>query len=436
MNFERLDKDLFDKAVIGFRRELHKYPETGWTEYRTTLRIMEELKKLKIPFWYGKKIHSRKNRMGLPDMETDQACLLRAIDEIGHEKVISEMAGGYTGVIGMIEGTMPGPTTAIRFDIDCNDVDEDNSQNHKPVIVGFASTHKNLMHACGHDAHAAIGVGTAMILSKYRDKLKGCVMLIFQPAEEGGRGAMSIVDSGILKNVNYIFAGHVAPGGIPFGYFSAHITDGSISKKADLIFKGIPSHAGAMPEMGKNALAAAATAALNILGISRHHQGYSRVNVGVLNAGTGRNVIPDSAVIMAEVRGQTNEINDYMFNRMLEIGQGAASMHDCKFSYKMMGSTIDAPCDEDLVALIEGVAKETEGVKKVLPGMSSGGSGEDFSFLARDVQSRGGKSTYLWLGASVTAPQHNSSFDMDERVISLSAELFTKIVFALAEKPL
>ena len=201
MHYDRIDYQTFSEELISLRREFHKYPENAWTEYRTTVRIIQELASLGIPFWYGRKIHTAGERNNLPAPEVDRLCIERAIRETGEEALIREMSSGYTGVVAFIEGNISGPTVAIRCDIDCNDLQEDLSSEHRPFREGFSSTHENLMHACGHDSHAAIGIGTARILHAYKDRLKGKVVLIFQPAEEGNRGAISMVGSGILKLV-------------------------------------------------------------------------------------------------------------------------------------------------------------------------------------------------------------------------------------------
>src|SRR5665647_2289409 len=125
MKYSKLDSEKFTSELISLRREFHKFPENAWTEYRTTVRLIQELRKLGVPFWYGRKIHTAGERNNLPTPEMDQACMDRAIQEIGEAGLIGEMAEGYTGVVAIIDGELPGPTIAVRCDIDCNDVQED-----------------------------------------------------------------------------------------------------------------------------------------------------------------------------------------------------------------------------------------------------------------------------------------------------------------------
>lgn len=199
----------------------------------------------------------------------------------------------------------------------------------------------------------------------------------------------------------------------------------------DLLFRGQSAHAGASPEAGRNALAAAATAILNLLAISRHSGGRTRVNVGACEAGPGRNVIPDYALLKAEVRGLTEELNEYMFQRMLTVASAAAAMYECEFSHRIMGHSIDAPCDREMINLAVQAAKETEGVERMDESHDMLGGGEDVTFMMRRVQEHGGKATYLWLGADAAAPNHNSRFSVDERVIPMAAKLFCNMVFKL-----
>lgn len=425
MNFNKIDLPRLEQDLISFRRERHAKPENAWNEYLTTCAIIRELQALDIPFLFGKDIHTAGERWGLPTEAERTAAVERALREGADPTLVEKMAGGYTGVVGILDTGRPGPVTALRFDIDCNDVDECQDQTHRPAREGFASQHQNLMHACGHDAHTAIGIGVARILTACRDQLCGKVKLIFQPGEEGGRGGSSIAASGILADVDYIFGGHLWG---EYGTVSGSIRDFSTSYKVDLHFEGSPAHAGAFPERGKNALAAAATSTLNLLAIPRHSGGFSRVNVGVCQAGTGRNVIPGSAVLKAEVRGANQEICDFMFQSMLTVAKASADMYGCTFTHHIAGASVDAPMDQEIINVAMDAAKEVDSFSTVQPTVSANGAGEDVTYLILEVQKHGGKGTYLGLGASQTAPNHNGKFDIDERVILSSAKLFSAMV--------
>ena len=298
--------------LIARRRDLHTHPETGWTEFRTASLIINELKALGYEVHFGAEVVAEKSMMGRPSVKELEAYMKRAITEGADPVLVEKMAGGKTGVVGILDTGRPGKTVAFRFDMDCNDVEEEKGEGHRPAAEGFCSTHAKAMHACGHDGHVTIGLAVAKLLKENMDALNGRIKLIFQPAEEGVRGALAMVDAGVVDDVDFLFGGHIG-----FKCTQADtlvtMTDGFLATtKMDAEFHGVSAHAGAAPEEGKNALLAAAQAAISLSTISRHSQGSSRINVGVLNAGTGRNVVPDIASMKIETRGGNTVINEFM----------------------------------------------------------------------------------------------------------------------------
>ena len=171
------------------------------------------------------------------------------------------------------------------------------------------------MHACGHDGHTALGLAVARWLMEHKDELKGTFKLIYQPAEEGVRGAVAIVGSGVLDDVDIIVGSHCG-GKVKLGEVGLVHKGVLASTKFDIYFKGTPSHAGNNPHKGHSALLAASATAMMIVGIPRHGEGASRVAVGRLVAGEGRNVTPVHAYMQTEVRGETAEINDYLCQKI------------------------------------------------------------------------------------------------------------------------
>ena len=434
MTFDRIDMDRFAEELTALRRDFHKYAESGWTEFRTTARIIAELEKLGLPVKYGPSIHVAEKRYGLPKPEVLGRCYERALSETDRPDLVKAMEGGFTGCITEIAGALPGPTVGIRVDIDCNDVGEADSSDHIPAREGFRSVHENCMHACGHDAHAAIGIGTAKLLTAYRDQLKGKVILVFQPAEEGLRGAASLTAAGHFSGCDYFFGGHV---GLIKGMKTGTVFAGGhgflCSTKFDAMIHGVPAHAGASPEMGSNALAAASTAVLNMLAIPRHSAGSSRINIGTLKAGTGRNVIPGEAEMSIETRGKTPEINSYMYDAAMRVLEGAADMYGCTVETRFMGEAGSVVCDPDLVRRTMKVLGRVEGVNEVIEDTDFGG-GEDVTTMMRDVQAHGGKATELVLCMPLKAPHHNSFFDVDESVIPLSARIFASLAMEVDDE--
>lgn len=421
-----------DAELISLRREFHKYPELSGLEYRTTARIMEELTKLGIPVRFGPSIHDDEKLFFRPGAEEMEFSINRAREEGASDDVLEVMRGGYTGCIAEIEGSKPGPTIGIRVDIDALAIQETMDANHVPVAEQFVSVHENCMHACGHDAHAAIGIGVAKLLCANRDSLCGKVILVFQPGEEQLMGAASMTEAGAVSECDYLFGVHVGLRDMPVGTVSASVTGLLAITKFDVTMHGEAAHAGVMPDKGKNALAAAATAALNLLAISRHHEGTSRINVGVLSAGTVRNAIPNIAKLEFETRGATTEINAYMAERALRICRAAADMYECRTETKTMGAAGSAECDAELVQRAVGILSGVEGVERVITGFDFGGS-EDVATMMETVQARGGQATELIIGTPLVASHHNDHFDLDERVVGIGARCLAQLALNISQ---
>lgn len=433
MLFERIDMQEFGRWQRELRRDFHRYPESGWTEFRTTARIIEELEKLGLTVRYGPAIHVKEKMLGLPKPEILEACFQRAKEESSRGELIDTMRGGYTGCIALIEGALPGPTIGIRVDIDCNDVQETTDKTHFPNVEGFASVHQNCMHACGHDGHAAIGLGVAKLLTSYRDQLRGKVLLVFQPGEEGLRGAASLTAAGHFTSCDYFFSGHIGLHDLAVGTVVAGSHGILSSSKFDVSFAGVSSHAGASPELGRNAIAAAASAVLNMLAIPRHHAGPSFINVGTFHGGSGRNVIPAHAELTVETRGGTSEINRYMEDAALRVCKAAAEMYGCTMSTCFMGAADSLECDKPLIARARKILERVDGVDTVLDDADFGGS-EDVATIMSNVQAHGGQATQMIFCVPLIAPHHNSHFDFDERVMGIASRCFATLALEIADE--
>jgi aminobenzoyl-glutamate utilization protein A len=239
-----------------------------------------------------------------------------------------------------------------------------------------------------------------------------------------------MAESGVLDDVDFFAGAHlgfIAPSGVvvaaPTGFLC--------TLKIDLRFKGQPAHAGAEPQRGKNALAAACHAATQMLGIARHGEGMSRINVGVLRAGEGRNVIPSSAEMQIEVRGETEKINAYMAGEVMRLAQGVALGFDVQMTSEIMGEAVDFTSDEEMVDHVVAVAQALPEVREVARTKVFGGS-EDATILARRVQARGGKAVFFVIGADLEAGHHQEKFDFDERQLLVGVEMFTGLIRRLA----
>lgn len=414
------------KDLIALRRELHRHAESGWTEFYTTARIIQRLQSLDIPVRYGRQIHCEEARMGLPPEEMLERCWQRAAEELGSTALIEPMRGGFTGCVAEIHGALPGGVTVLRVDLDACDVAESEDEAHRPAREGFASIHENCMHACGHDAHAAIGVGAAERIWKRREALRGTVRVVFQPAEEGLRGAKSMTKAGVLQDAERLFGLHAGICEGETGAVAASVKGILSGTKFDAVFHGVPAHAGICPEKGRNALAAAAKATLDLLAIPQDAPGLCRVNVGTLHGGTGRNVIPAFARMAAETRGETPEQNKAAAERAFALCRAAAQAYGCTVELIAMGGAEGARCDEELALWAQERIRTLPGVKEVLREAYFGG-GEDITTMMSAVQRQGGSATELLLCMPLPYPHHSSRFDIAEEVIPLGVEILERL---------
>lgn len=409
IEFAQTNKDRF----IAMRRDLHKHPEPAWLEYRTAAMAADRLTELGFTLVVGEEVVKADSRMGLPSREAMKAAMDRAIAEGANPKWVEKMGYGFTGMVATMQCQPGGPVVGFRADIDSNDVIESDDPGHFPNQEGFASCHHGAMHACGHDAHLTMALGLAEYVAMKKDTLKGTFKLILQPAEEGVRGAKAMRDAGVVDDVDIFFGMHIGFDKKLSGCLACMNPGFLATTKLDATFTGYSSHAGGSPELGKNALLAACTAALNLQAISRHSQGASRINVGVLNAGTGRNVIPDTAVLKIETRGETTEINDYIKERALQILKGAAVMYDISVATEEVGGAPAGQNTESLALEIQKLAQDS-GIFKDAPLVYSGGGSEDCAFFLERVIANGGRGTYMVLGSAIPAPHHNPKFNIEE----------------------
>ncbi|MDR1730483.1 MAG: amidohydrolase [Synergistaceae bacterium] len=424
MDWEKLEREL-----ISIRRDLHKYPESAWTEFRTSSLVADRLTKMGWNIKTGRDTIDPDAVMGRPSEEEIDAQIQRAIAQGGSEARINEMKR-YPGVVATLQTGRPGPVISVRFDMDCVDVNESTEADHRPAREGFASVNALLTHACGHDTHTAMGLGVAQILMERKDSLKGEIRLIFQPGEEGCRGAYAMMRKGVVDGSDYFLAMHIG-GGVPSGVFGLNSLGYLCTTKFDVEITGKPAHAAGAPHKGHNALLAAASAALALHGIAPHSDGSMRVNVGVLNAGTGRNVIAGSAFMKAETRGETQEISDYVYKRAQEILKGAAAMYETEVRVIKTGEGTNASGDAPLVAKVREAIQELGCFKEIRETVQGGGS-EDATWMMRRVQEQGGQATYLALGSDIAAPHHNGGFDVDESSMLKGVKALVAIVEKLA----
>lgn len=422
------------EETVRLRRDFHKYPESGFCEFRTASKIINYLKALGFDVKYGRDAVDKSALLGVPSVEVLSGEKARAISEGADPDLCNSLEGGCTAVVATINGKREGKrnVVAFRFDIDCNELTESDSEHHLPTRLGFASVHKGLTHACGHDGHTAMGLTLARILKDISNEFSGTVKLIFQPAEEGVRGAEAMVAAGVVDDVDYFFSGHLGMVANKTGILYSSVGGFLCASKFDAVFEGKSAHAGNAPQDGNNALLAAAQATLALHAISRHGEGASRINVGVIEGGSGRNVIPDHAAIKFETRGQTQRINDYMVERAKKIVSTSADMYNVEAKMDCVGRAISLDVvDEEFAAQINSIAKEFGAFDDVREYADLNASEDCTAFMSR-VCELGGRAAYLLIGSHLANKHHTKDFDFDEESLTLAAALYAYLAIKFA----
>jgi aminobenzoyl-glutamate utilization protein A len=413
------------------RRDLHRHPEPAWREFYTTARIVDELETRPLDALYVGPELLGEGRNALPDDAEFERWQARALDAGARSDVVDRLDGGHTGALAVLERGA-GPTVCLRVDIDALPIRESDAADHHPTREGFRSENEGFMHACGHDAHATIGIGVidAILDSDFAGTLK----VVFQPAEEVIGGGEPVVAGGHLDDVDYLLAVHVGLDH-PTGEVVAGIDGFLAVNHLSVGFHGESSHAGARPEQGRNANLALATAVQNLHAIPRHADGATRVNAGVISGGTASNIVAEEAEAEVEVRGETTELMEYMVDHAERIVRAAGEMHACETDVESVARAPSATSDPELADVVGAVATTVDGVDSVLPSDALGGS-EDATFLMQHVQDRGGKAAYVGIGTDHPTGHHTPRFDVDETSIGIGIEtLAGALVRIAAERP-
>ncbi len=408
-----------------FRRDLHRHPEPGWREFYTTARIVEELERVGVDELYvGPDALDSSQRFGVPDDAEIETWRAQA-EGLGVDTgVLDRIGAGETGCVAVVGSGEP--VVGLRVDIDALPITEADA-DHLPADDAFRSEHEGFMHACGHDAHATIGLG---VIEALRGSFDGTLKVFFQPAEELIGGGKAMATSGHLDDVEYLLSVHVGLDH-PTGEVVAGIDGFLAVSHVEAEFHGQSAHAGARPEEGKNAILAMATAVQNLYGIPRHAEGETRVNAGKVGGGTASNIVAEHAFVEAEVRGETTELMTYMREHADRILRSAAEMHDCEVEIRTEGEAPSAVSDEEVVDLVGEVARGVEGVDTVLDRATLGGS-EDATFLMQEVQEGGGYAAYVGIGTDHPGGHHTPTFDVDERSIGIGIDTLAGAIERIA----
>lgn len=382
------DKNLINKKaeqlqndLVKWRRKIHKNPELGFKEHNTSNFIAEKLTEFGI--------------------EYDRVC--------------------ETGIVGLIRGGKPGKTLAIRADIDALALTEKND-------VTYKSQNKGAMHACGHDGHTAILLGTAKLLSEMKEDLKGNVKLIFQPAEEGPGGAEPMVEAGVMEDpkVDYIIALHINPG-IEAG--KVGVKEGILLAAPDsfeITVKGKGAH-GARPEEGVDPITIGSQIVIGLQQIkSRETKALNPlvISVGSFHSGEAFNAIPEEAKIAGTVRTFDNKLRKRVKKRIEEVVKNITKAFNADYDYKYDFYYPPAYNDPKVTELMRQVIRDKLGENSLyeIPEPSMGG--DDFAYF---VQKTPG--TYMRLGTKnkkkgITNSLHSPFFNIDEDILKQGVKLF------------
>jgi aminobenzoyl-glutamate utilization protein A len=243
-----------------------------------------------------------------------------------------------------------------------------------------------------------------------------------------------MVGAGATRGIDFLLGAHISFQASRSGMLVCGAKGFLASTKWDVTFTGESAHAGAAPQSGKNALLAACVAALNLHAIARHADGATRINVGKLSAGEGRNIIPAKAFLAVETRGLTTELDEYMTGEAGRIVKAAAEMYGCSCVVDIVGGSISGESDAAMMDTVAEAAKAVPYYNEVIR-MRDFGGGEDFTYMLRDVQEQGGMGTYIQMGADRSAGHHNERFDIDEAGLAPAAELLSTCVVGLLTGP-
>jgi amidohydrolase len=372
------------QEVVNWRRYMHQYPELSFKEEKTAHFIKEKL------LSFGLQVKTN--------------------------------IGG-NGLIGILEGAQPGKTIALRADFDALPI-------HDEKEVPYKSQNPGVMHACGHDGHTSALLGTAQALSVYREKLKGKVVFIFQPAEETPPGgAKFMVEDGVLDGVDYVFGIHLdsqAPLGkvlVGEGYQMAAVD------KFAIHIQGRGGH-GARPHEAIDSIVIGTeivSALQKIVSRGVDPLKSAVVTIGVFQSGSAFNVIADKAVLEGTVRTFDEDVRKQVENQIHSIVEGITSAFGAGYSIDYLNgypALFNHPQETGTVrSLLLEVFKE-ENVLEMKPTMGA----EDFSYYLREKPG-----TYFRVGSqnedkATHYPHHHPKFDFDERALLNSQKSFIKIV--------
>jgi len=392
------DAKALEDQVIEWRHEIHQNPELSNREFETAAKIAAHLKSLGI------------------EVETGVA---------------------KTGVVGILKGDHPGKVVALRADIDALPVTERNDLPFKSQNTAtFLGSETGVMHACGHDTHVAILMGTAEILAKHKDKIHGTVKFVFQPAEEGPPpgeegGAALMIKEGVLKNpdVDAIFGLHINSS-TPVGQIN-YKPGGTMAAVERFVVKvkGKQTH-GSQPWGGVDPIYISAKIIDGFQSIISRESNLlvepAVITVGKITSGVRFNIIPEEAELIGTVRTLDPKMKELIIRRMTEMTEGLAKAYGGSATIEFQNNTAITYNDEELTAQMLPTLQKVAGADHVNLVKATTG-GEDFSFFQEEVPG-----FYFFLGGMTPGnttpyPHHTPDFMIDDDGLLLGVKTMSQL---------
>lgn len=392
------DYQAVEPKVIEWRRNIHQFPELSNREFKTAEKIAAHLTSLGI------------------EVQTGVA---------------------HTGVVGILKGSQPGKVVALRADIDALPVTERNDLPFRSeVSAEFLGEDVGVMHACGHDTHTAILMGVAEVLANNKDKIRGTVKFIFQPAEEGPPpgeegGALLMVKEGVLKNpdVDAIFGLHInsqTPAGV-IRYKSGGTM--AAAQSFTIQVRGKQSH-GSQPWSGVDPILISAKIIDGLQTIISREANLTNeaavITVGKIKSGVRFNIIPESAEMLGTIRTLDYDMKDHINRRMMEMVPAIAKAYGGEASIEIKDATDITYNDPDLVSNMLPTLRRVAGDTNIQSQKAVTGA-EDFSYFQREVPG-----FFFFLGGMTPGnekpyPHHTPDFMIDEDGLILGVKALTEL---------
>jgi amidohydrolase len=360
------------------------------------------------------------------DLPVTQALILDALDGLG---LRGETGQRCSSVVAVIEGDVSGPTTLLRADMDALEMPEHTE-------FDFASKVDGRMHACGHDAHVAMLLGAARILRARRKDLRGRVILMFQPGEEGHEGAKIMIEEGLLSahgHVDRAFALHISAV-IPSGLLACRA--GTMLASADefkIVVTGAGGHA-SMPHHATDPVPVACQIVLALQSmVTRVVPAFDPavLTVTTMEAGTAHNVIPEKVICGGTVRAVSDATRDLVLAGLRDVSSHVAAAHGCQAVVEMQPSNYpvtvnDAAFADHTLAVAAALIGHEQAIRMPTPAMGA----EDWSYVLNAVP---GSMAFLGAappGVARPAPNHSNRFIVDEPAMAHGIAMYAAMALS------